>query len=152
MSVFDQYCLILRREFQEGSESVAYLPGDSLHVCFKPDGGFDQTLAETFLAPHGHHHLMVAMARAERVPDAKGTDWQLLVLSRDQYFEAIFLGDILLKDIQSLRVSKAEYNRMWDLAFANFGRKLGDAERALVQDFIQVHRAVAAGALRLETI
>ena len=41
---------------------------------------------------------------------------------------------------------------MWDMAFANFGRKLGDAERALVQDFVQMRKGVIEGRIQVEVV
>ena len=67
-------------------------------------------------------------------------------------FEVVFVGDVSLNTVQCVRGLKSEYDRMWDMAFASFGRKLGDAERALVHDFVQMRRGVVDGKIQVEVV
>jgi hypothetical protein len=95
---------------------------------------------------------MTATERANDVLLATKNEWFSLVSSSGRYFEVIFIGDVCLESVQCVRVLKSEYDRMWDMAFANFGRKLGDAERALVHDFVQMRRGVMEGKIQLEVV
>jgi len=146
------YCLVLTRTFLASLTRIAYLPGDSLELCFGATSTFDQTVVERQAAPHTHRHLMVASERASEVPAADKSDWCHLVASPARYFEAIFAHDVSLSDIGRIRVLKSEHDRLWDLAFGSFGRKLGDAERALVQDFVQLRRSVLGKKVVLEVL
>ena len=95
------------------------------------------------------------MAATERASEVQGTqrnDWTKLVASPGRYFEVIFIGDVSLNAVKCIRVLKTEYDRMWDMAFANFGRKLCDAERALVHDFVQVRRGIVDGRIQMEVV
>lgn len=147
---YDPYCVVLTRSFQDSLGNAAWLPGDSLEICFAADGAFETTTVETRATPHERRHLMVATERATEVLSMVRSEWPSLIASGGRYFEVIFTGGVSLADVDCLRVSRSEYNRMWDMAFANFSRKLGDAERALVNDFVQMRRAVVDGRVRME--
>jgi len=149
---YDPYCVVLLRDSQISPEGIAYLPGDSLKICFAADGSFDPTVIESRTTPHTHRHLMAANERAIEVPLANKQEWPGLVASPGRYFEVVFIGDVSLETVECVRVLKTEYDRMWDMAFANFGRKLRDAERALVHDFVQMRRGVIDGRIQVEVV
>lgn len=131
---------------------AACLPGDSLTICFAADGSFDPGAVGILAAPHTHQHMMVAKERASQLPAAGKPDWPRLVASPGGHFEVVFTSPVSLAAIGCVRVPKAEYDRLWDMAFASFARKLGDAERALVHDFVQMRKGVVDGRIRLEII
>jgi hypothetical protein len=149
---FGPYCMVLKRCFRDSLSDAAYLPGDSLELCFDPEGAFDKAATERLLTPHTHRHFMVATERAPEVARTDAAEWGDLVLSGRRYFEVIFAADFSLDAVDGVRVFKTEHNRMWTLAFDNFGRKLGDAERAFVQDFIQLRRAILEGRIQVEVL
>lgn len=149
---YDPYCAVLTRDFQTSLTHIAWLPGDSLKICFAADDSLDTTVVESRTAPDTHRHLLAATERASEVPPADKRDWAGLVASPGRYFEAVFLGDVSLNTVKCVRVLKTEYDRMWDMAFASFGRKLGDAERALVHDFVQMRRGVVDGKIQVEVV
>jgi hypothetical protein len=93
---------------------------------------------------------MVAVERATEVLPLDRREWPGLVASEGRYFEAVFIGDVSLGTVEYVCMLKAENDRMWELAFANFGRKLSDAERALAHDFVVLHRGVSEGKVRLK--
>jgi len=146
------YCIVLTRVFQTSLSDVAYLPGDSLEICVAADGSFDVSVVESRVAPQTHRHLLVAKERASEVPPTDKPDWAGLVASRRRYFEVVFVGEVCLNTVKCVRVLKTEYDRMWDMAFASFGGKLGDAERALVHDFVQMRRGVVDGKIQVEVM
>ena len=145
------YCVVLTRAFQDGLSEVAYWGGDSLEICFSVDGIFDDQVITQRIAPHSHRHFMVAVERSAEVTNDQWT-WPKIVASDDHYFEAAFVGEVLLKSLECVRVLGSEYDRLSNLAFENFGRKLDVAERAHVQDFIQLRRAVVDGKIKVEVI
>jgi hypothetical protein len=120
---YDPYCVVLARNSVISLGDIACLPGDSLKICFAADGTFDPTLVESRTAPHTHRHLMAAKERASEVPLADKGEWPELVASPGRYFEVVFIGDVSLNTVDCVRVLKTEYDRMWDMAFASFGRK-----------------------------
>lgn len=146
------YCAVLTRAFRNSLRDVALLPGDSLKICIAPDGTLDEAVVRNRTTPHTHRHWMAATERAGEIPAAHKRGWPELVVAPGRYFEVIFLGEVSLDSFQCVRVLKTEYDRMCDLAFANFGRKLGDAERALVHDFIQLRRGTLNGKMQVEVI
>lgn len=144
---YDPYCVVLSESF-EGSS--AYLPGDSLDICLKPDGSFDANAVSTCATPHTHRHLLAARDCAAHIPTTDKPDWRNLVISPGRYFEAIFLGNVTLSSIACVRMAITEYKRMWDMAFGCFSKKYGDAERALAHDFVKVVKAAKNGTIQLE--
>jgi hypothetical protein len=151
-TAYAPYCLLLTRKFQESIEQLAFLPGDSLKLCFDASGIFDPALLERSATPNACRSFLVARERLKEVLTSEPAIWPSLVISDDRYFEAIFVADVSVEVVDVIRVSKMEYDRIWDLAFANFGRKLGDAERALVHDFVQLKRALLAQKVKLEVL
>lgn len=149
---YDPYCVVLARNSETSLVNIACLPGDSLKICFEADGSFDPTAVQSRTAPHTHRHLMAARERAGEVPLVDKHEWHGLVASPGRYFEVVFIGDVFLRTIDCVRVAKTENERMWDMAFASFGRKLGDAGRALVDDFVQLRRGVEDGRIRVEVV
>jgi hypothetical protein len=150
--LFDPFCVVLTRIFQGALMAVAYLPGDSLKICFGADGIFDDAAIQRRATPHTHRHLMVALERANEISGVDERRWPELVSSGLQYFEVVFVGEVSLDAVGCVRVSKGQFDRLWNLAFGNFGRKLGDAERALVQDFIDLRRAEIEGKIQIEVV
>ena len=149
---YGPYCAVLTREFQASLSDIAMLPGDSLNICFASDGSFDPAAVLSRTAPYSHRHLMAARERASELGPTDKRDWAALVASPGRYFEVVFVGDVSLNTVKCVRVLKTEYARMWDMAFASFGRDLGDAERALVHDFVQMRRGVVDGTIQLEVV
>lgn len=149
---YDPYCVVLTRDFQTSLSDIACLPGDSLDIFFAADGTFDAAVVQSRTAPHTHRHLMAAKERANEVPLTNERDWAGLVASPGRYFEVVFICDVALDTVECVRMLETEYDRMWDMAFASFGRKLGDAERALVHDFVQMRRGVVDGKIQVEVV
>ncbi|MGO8790052.1 MAG: hypothetical protein ACLQVL_22070 [Terriglobia bacterium] len=152
LTEYGPYCVVLTRAFQESLAQIAYLPGDSLEVCFAADATLDEDAVRRFATPRTHRHFMVAISCASEVPSVERGQWQTLVALQEQYFEVIFIGEVLLKAVEHVCVLKAEYDRMWDLAFASFGKKLGAGERAIGNDFVTLQRGVKDGRLKLEIV
>lgn len=149
---YDPYCVVLKRKYQESLAELAYLPGDSAIVCFGAGACLDEDAVRRLPAPHTHRHLLAAIERATEVPALDQEEWPRLVASEGRYFEVIFLGDVSLEAVECVRALKVEIDGMRKLAFANFGRKLERAERALAHDFVVLRRGVVEGKLRLEEV
>ena len=154
LSVYAPYCAVLSPDFSNALDQIACLPGDSLDICFARAGKFDHIDLEKSVGPYSHRHWMVTSQRIGEIDSTPKHYWQQLLVSLDfkRYFEIIFIGDVSLKDLYCVRIPAAEYQAMWELAFANYGRKLSEAERAWVQDFIQLIRASKDGKIQVEVI
>jgi hypothetical protein len=147
------YAIVLGRPFYSSLANVAYLPGDSLTICFTAEEAFDEDMAMRCAAPHTHRHILAAKECGKEVLPADKRGWPDVLVSKTRYFEAVFIGTVSIDEVSCIRVLKSEYERMWDLAFADFGRKTdNDATRALMHDFIQLRRAVVNGTVLLEVI
>jgi hypothetical protein len=149
---YGPYCIVLSRKFQEECKRIAYLSGDSLTVCFTRKNTFDENAAKAAIVPHSHRHWLVAKERIGNIPPTPKPNWPELVISGRNYFEAIFIGKVSRNTVNCVRMSQVEYDRMWNLAFANFGHKLEEAERAVTNDFVQLQRAAKEGKVELQVI
>jgi hypothetical protein len=121
-------------------------------ICFDGDDRLNESKLKQAVTSHSCRHLMVARERITELLSVSQHEWPRLVISGGTYFEALFLDDVRLTTIDVVKISKAEYQRMWEIAFTSFARKLNDAERANVQDFVLLRRAVLSGSVKLEVI
>jgi hypothetical protein len=79
-------------------------------------------------------------------------EWPTLIASAVRYFEVILIGEISIDSVDCVRLTKEEYDTKWDLCFLNLGSKRNEAERALVNDFIQLRRAELDGRVKVEVL
>jgi hypothetical protein len=145
------YCVILKSEFCRALQPLAYLPGDSLQLAFTSDGSFDSAAVISSATADKDRHLMAATNLGAEAAATAPSVWPELVC-RARYFEAIFIGDVEMPAVSCVRIPRAEYKRVWDMAFDSFSRKLSDGERAMVHDFVQIRRAELGGKLRVEVV
>lgn len=143
------YCMVLKREFQDGLAHIAYWPGDSLVEFCDGNGGVDLALIAARISPRTHRQFMVTI---ERAPEITGDHeaWGSLINDGDRYFESAFLGAVTLAAVRCVRMEQSDYERLFSLSFESFGRKLEEAERALVHDFVQLSRAQKDGKIVIE--
>ncbi len=153
LSQYGTYCLVLDWSVLGSVEDIAYLPGDSLKLCLRADGSLDQGLVEHSTTPHSHRHFMAAKERVHDILSTTSQHWpEVLVSSKDKYFEAIFIGTVTLSSVKCVRIVKSEYDRLWDMAFKSLDKHLSDAERAEVDDFLQFRRGVVDGIIKEEVM
>jgi hypothetical protein len=154
LSIYASYCSVLTSNFHNALKHSACLSGDSLDICFAKSNEFDAKILTQSIAPFSHRHALAASQLIAKIDTVQKSEWSQLLISKDskQYFEIIFIGAVTLNDLHCVRVSANEYQQKWDLAFASFDRSLSEPERAEVQDFVQLLRAVKEGKIQLETI
>jgi hypothetical protein len=152
LPVYGPYCVVLKSTFRNPQSNLAYLAGESLSVCFTPTGVFDQTAAVRSSICQSHIHLTVAKERSSEVCRSNRDEWHNCIATPDRFFEAVFTAAVTLDAIKVVLVRKLHFDLMWDLAFANFGRKLEEAEKALVHDFIRLRRATERGTIQVEVV
>lgn len=148
---YDPYCVVLSSVFQQSLSNFACIPGDSLKICFLANGLFDKSDLATRIAS-AQWHLLVTQERATEIAVVDKHEWPNLIVSATHYFEVIFIGNITRDAILSIRVSQAEYSSKWHLAFQNLGSKRSEAERAVLNDFVQLRRAELDGRVKVEVL
>ncbi len=154
LSNYGLYCTVLTHNFHDTLNHSACFSGDSLEICFSKSSTFDPTVLIKSISPFSHRHWLATSQLIADIDAAQQNDWSQLLISTDfkQYFEIIFIGEVTVNDLKCVRVSTEEYQQKWELAFSNFGKSLTEPERAEVQDFVQLLRAVKDGKIQLETI
>ncbi len=154
LSIYSPYCIVLRSSFHDSLAQITCHSGDSLEICFSEVGKFNAAPLTQCVAPFSYRHKLATHRLITEINGSKEDDWQQLLISTDfkQYFEIIFKGDVNLNSLQCVRIDNDEYHKMWGLAFANFGKTLTEPEKALIQDYVQLFRAVKDGKIQLELI
>jgi len=151
-SRFDTFCVVLAPNGSCSPETAAYLPGDSLDCCFDESGAFSLELVSRMICPHPHCHCLAAVKLGQRATLTPRQSWPSVVLSDTDYIEVVLASAPGFNEVAEIRVHRRIYDDLWNLAFANFARKLSDAEKALVLDFTYLVAESREGKFRLEVV
>lgn len=149
---YKAYCMVMSRVYESALTQTAYWDGDSLEICLLSDGTLDPGIVVHRAVPRSHRQWLVAKERVSEMRSVQETDWSKLVIASDKYFEVVFIGDVSLGSLESVRIPASEQDRMWDMAFGSFGAVHGPAERAVLDDFIKLNQASTNGRIKLEVL
>ncbi|MCI0620985.1 MAG: hypothetical protein L0387_04820 [Acidobacteria bacterium] len=139
-----QFCAVLKAEFAESASRLAYVRGDSLNTYSDISGNIDVSAVTRDAAPHSSRHALAAIKHADEVSSTPAAEWPDLLCSNSDYIEAIMGVDVTSDSVKEVRITQDEKKTLWDLAFADFGRKLEPGERALTHDFATILRETNA--------
>lgn len=151
MNAYGEYCVVLKWDAAESLEKVVYFPGDTLKVCVAPHGSMTDATVKLF-APHSHRHYLVASEQASKVAHTKEDDWPYLVCGDSCCFESIFIGRVMLNNVDHIRIPRLVYRILFNMAFMAIGTSRTSAERALIYDFIQLRKAEKNGRITVELL
>jgi hypothetical protein len=149
---YDPYCLQLVDHLHASAKALAYLPGDSVAICFSPSGDFDEAGTCAMITPHSHRHVSAAANNWQAVLLTNNADWPNLLNQKTNYIEAIFVDDLTLDKIEKVQVLKSEYDRMISLVLRTVGRKVESAEHTLIYCFCKILSAAKDGTIELEAV
>lgn len=139
-----QFCAVLKTEFAERATRLAYVRGDSLNTYLDRSGNIDVSAVTGNAALHSSRHALAAIKHADLVSLTPEADWPWMLCSNLDYIEAIMGVDVTSDSVGEIRITYNEKKTLWDLAFADFGRKLEPGERALTHDFVTILRETSA--------
>lgn len=123
-SKFGTFCSVFQAGFPSETDDVAYIADDSLSCCFDATNNFLFNRLSELIAPHSHRDSLAALKLHQQVVSSSPALWSYLVLSDDSYIEAILSESPAFSLVSEVRIKRKHYDELWDLAFANFGRKL----------------------------
>jgi len=103
-------------------------------------------------ATHSHNHYLAAVKHAAEVVTLRSDDWPAMVCCNDCYIEAVFIKDVELLSIVTVRIRDAEYKRLVSLAFEEYTQSHGDATHSLKADFVRILRAENDGHYGVEKV
>lgn len=152
LTQYGPYCIVLEEDIIDLADAIACWSGDSLQVCFLSDGSFDLSPIQASAVPYNSVQLLVGEECGTEAAKAPEEEWPNLLTSGDHYFEVALIGDVTRERVARVRVLRSEYDRIWELAFDNFSRRLDEAERALVGDFVQLRRRELSGEVVVEVV
>jgi len=139
-----QFCAVLKAEFAESASRLAYVRGDSLNTYSDSSGNIDVSGVTRDAALHSSRHALAAIKHADVVFSTPEPEWPGLLCSNSDYIEAIIGVHVTSDSVGEVRITHDEKKTLWDLAFADFGRKLEPGERALTHDFATILRETSA--------
>ena len=152
LRAYDPICIELRTQFFGAADPLAYLPGDSLKVCFSGSDAFDAKLFSSAVSAHSHRQFLTATKYADKALSNPIADWPNIVSSPADYIEAIFVGKVDVSAICIVQILKEEYDRLLALVVTSIGSRLQLAEQTLVYLFRKVLAAEKEGKLSLEIV
>jgi hypothetical protein len=132
---YDPYCVQLIDQFYASAAALAFLPGDSIGICFSAGGEFNEAGTCAMITPHSHRHILAACKNWSDALSSAMPNWPQLMNTKANYIEALFIGNITLASIDRVQILKSEYDRMISLVLRTIGRKIESAEHTLVYCF-----------------
>lgn len=134
---YGQFCVVLKPDFPPVIEEIAYLKTDSLSYV-DSSGKVDVALISEDVVPHSHRQHLAAIKHSDQVIAAAPADSPVLLCSDRDCIEAVFVGDVERDSVAEIRIPKAEYERLWVIAFDSFDPKASEEKRALGNDFVEL--------------
>ncbi|MBN2207943.1 MAG: hypothetical protein JW759_01415 [Candidatus Coatesbacteria bacterium] len=152
VSKYGQFCCVLKSDFPWGKGRIAYLRGDSLRMYVSTDNKTNVEALSRDAAAQGSRHHLAALKHGERILGAEEEMWPEIVCSDADYIEAVFTEVVGMGELGEVRVPGEEYDRLWDLAFGDFGKSLTDDEHALRNVFVMILREVGRRSIELRRV
>ncbi len=140
-SRYGQFCTVLRSDFIDPEDQLAYLMSDSLRDYMLTETEVDVRRLEHESATHSHVAKLAAVKHGRELAGRPESEWPGMVCDDDGYIEAIFVKDVGLSAVVEVRVSQTEYDRLFDFAFTDYTQAHDDATHALKSDFVNILRA-----------
>lgn len=125
---------------------------DSLQTYMPTEIDVDTARLQREVTTHSHVPYLAAVKHSAEIPALAESDWPGMMCRDDCYVEAVFLKDVELSSTDEVRISQAEYDRLFDLAFSDYTQSHDDATHSLKADFVCILRASHEGHLTLERI
>jgi hypothetical protein len=149
---FGDYCLIFREAFAASLADLAYLLADSLKTYMLPGYVVDEAGLRRDACPHSHRHVLAALKHGAEAACLEEDSWPALICSRSGFIEALFLGTPSPADLQTVRIDRFDYDLyMSFVTDADVGR-LGETDRRIVEEFVNLLRLLKGSSIRLETV
>lgn len=118
---------------------TAYLRADSLLNYVDDAGAVDTDRLSCDLCLSDAVSDLVCIKHFDDPKLKESLSWPQMICNNDVYIEAFLKEKPKADEIHEIRIEKAKYDEMMDLAMSGIYRPSnGDAERALSQDFIDV--------------
>lgn len=150
-SRYGSWCSVIK-DVATRTFPVAYLRGDSLKTYMLPGPSVDGPAVERDTAPHTQRHCLAAIKHAAETLTTANAKWPEMLCNNDEIIEAIFLGDLTADHVESVRITKAEHDVLYEFAFEDFRAKLGRGDKLEIDTFILVRDELAKRGIPLEVV
>lgn len=135
---YGEYCVILHQASVCAEYEIGYLQGDSLRTYVSDDPVIDEAKLQSECATESHKHLLATIKHEGEILHADENQWPSILCNHDEYMEAIYIGEVLPAHIETVRISKIDYELYWDYAYNEFREKLGELDRYRVDTFSRI--------------
>jgi len=92
------------------------------------------------------------MKHIDDIPRTDAGGWDSMVCSDRSYIEAIFDARPGRQEVSEIRLPASCYDRLWDIAFADFSRPLEPGEKAEANDFAQLLDAAGTAGIAVRAV
>ena len=149
---FGEFAIVLKENLFTADVKIAYLKSDSLKSYMLPGPIVDEDGVRRDVALHSHKQHLASLKNANEITTVLEDKWFSLVCSEDEYVEAIFVGDVPSTSSETIRMAKVDYDDLFQSAYEDFSRGLGDAERFRIDTFVMILQQLEAHNITLETV
>ncbi len=150
-SRYGSYCSVVK-DIGAPRFQLAYLRADSLSTYMLHGPTVDSAAVERDAAPHEARHHLAAVKHVADVVSRPDAAWPAILCNNDDYVEAIFVGELAADDIECVRMTKADHEALYDLAFEDFRTKLGKADHLEIDTFVVILDELTKRGIRLEVV
>ena len=150
VSVYGDYCIVVRNLLFEATHASAYLRSDSLKTYMRVDGTLDEPLLLKETSPHSHRHVFAGLKHASDLGSAAEEQWPVLLCSKTEFIEVVFSSELKLSGIEAVRLEANLYRELFEFGFENFRVKLTDERRFVFEAFVMIKKILRENKIPLE--
>ncbi len=135
---YGEYCVVLKGEFPETAQEIAYIKDDSLSYVDSA-GNVDVAQLEKNLAMASHKGQLAAIKHENEIPTSAEVGWPALLCS-DTYIEAVFLQSPTPVAIDRVRISVQDRREYMRLAYKARTTELDETERKRSRQYMEIRK------------
>ena len=153
---YGDYCVAIKREQSKEYTSLAFIKEDSLNYVEEDYVNIERLSQD--IANRECVHILVALKHANDIEEIPTDELASMICCDECYVEAITMGDILNKHIESVRMSKKKYLLYYDYLYKEFLSELSTSElsdivkRYRLEDFRNMQELLTKQGIKLEVI
>lgn len=135
---YGEYCVILKSDFPEMGQNIAYVKSDSLKDYVNLAGKVNVVRLEKDLAPDSHKCRLATIKHENDIPTHPEKNWPAMLCSDKTYMEAVFVQTPVFASLDRVRISVQNVDEFESLAFKSLTTGLADNEKLRSDRYIEI--------------
>jgi hypothetical protein len=150
---YGDYCVVLKRKQSEEYSSLAFIKEDSLNYVDEYEHHVKIERLSQDIANRECVHLLVTLKHENDIAEIPDDKWVSMLCCDECYIEAITTDDILNEHIESVRMSKKDYQRYYfDYLFRDYSSEISNMERYQLYMLLGIFKLLDKQGIKLEVI